>query len=186
MGEDAENRRDESADALEAMADSEGDPQSESLDAAGADERMQTDAALASLAAGENIEPPVEEPSQAAHPDQQDQAPDDAWAAEAAPPADAEERRARQAVQQQRMAQAHGLQFKKTMIPLLIVVGVILLILSATTGIILLFTEEAALQEMDTSMLRRHGPALILASCPLALILLCGAWWLHLDIKRAG
>ena len=79
-----------------------------------------------------------------------------------------------------RQARANVNAYKKMMIPLLLVVGV-LLILIGLLGVSMLIAAEEA-----DSGTRWHAlmTAVALVSFPLGAILLFGAWWFHRDVGR--
>ena len=143
--------------------------------------------ALASLASGESDEADEADEADEVSGEDRVEGPVEAGAAaydlaDATEPASGPvERRSRRSAQARSAALVHSVNFKKTMVPLLLVVGVLLLVLSAATAAMLLFPGG----EGDPGALGRHGPALILASCPLAAILLAGAWMFHLEVRRA-
>ena len=93
------------------------------------------------------------------------------------------QRRAHHEMVQKSMAHAHALSLKKTLIPLLLTVGVLLLVLSAAT-IAMLLSSSTSTEPLESSMLRKYGPTLILISCPLAAVLLGGAWLFYVEIRR--
>ncbi|HAU39052.1 MAG TPA: hypothetical protein DCX07_15235 [Phycisphaerales bacterium] len=169
--------------------------------------------ALAALAAGESDtgaetppEAPVDNPLE--HPINEDDAAQALAVADAAegdgaiplaelePPVDLNglvvdpnARKVRAATYARQSGKAHAHQFKSTMIPLLLVVGVLLLGFSAFTGVMLLMGRAArsGMAHLAPSRIQQYGPALIAVSLPLAAVLLVGALWFHLDIKkRAG
>ena len=80
-------------------------------------------------------------------------------------------------------AQAHA--YKKTMIPLLAVVGVLLLGFSLFTLMALMGDpgDRTALAPTGSSM-RAYGKYFILAALPLGAALLLGAWLFHVDVKN--
>ena len=86
--------------------------------------------------------------------------------------------------QQSRIVRTH--QYKRTMIPLLLVVGVLLLILGAGTLLVLLADSGggAVQYEMQRSLLGRYGRHLAVMAMPLGMILLLGAWLFYRDVRR--
>lgn len=81
---------------------------------------------------------------------------------------------------------AHGHAYKQTMIPLLIVVGLLLVAFSVFTMITLMGGEtgdEASLVSEQRGM-QKYGKYFILASLPLGAILLMGAWLFYMDVRK--
>lgn len=104
--------------------------------------------------------------------------------AEAAEPL-AAQRDWRAAVQQQaRLAHAH--QYKRTVIPLLLVVGLLLVALSAATLVMLVSASEPDPYHMQShgTILQKYGRWTVLIALPLAVLLLLGAWLFHRDVRR--
>ncbi|MDY6914362.1 MAG: hypothetical protein SVT52_07900 [Planctomycetota bacterium] len=96
-------------------------------------------------------------------------------------------RKARAATFQTQHRIAHAHQYKRTMIPLLLVVGVLLFILSGVTMFVLLTGRSAggAGPEMSQNLLMRNGVWLVVFAMPLGAILLVGAWLFHRDVSQA-
>jgi uncharacterized membrane protein YdbT with pleckstrin-like domain len=80
---------------------------------------------------------------------------------------------------------SQGRLLRKALALLLMVMGVVLAGLSVVT-IILLWTRETSPTSDAADSLGRLGPPLVMLSCPLALLLLTGAWLLRLDGSRRG
>ena len=91
----------------------------------------------------------------------------------------------RAAVQRQtRAAYAH--QYKRTMLPLLLVVGLLLLVLSTATLVMLVSAAEPDPYHMQSygTILQKYGKWTVLIALPLAVLLLLGAWLFHRDLRR--
>jgi len=95
-------------------------------------------------------------------------------------------RKERDAAYQTRARAATAHHFRKTMIPLLLIVAGLLFILATITLVVVDAPpdEEAVFQKTD--WLVKYGRALALVAYPLGVILIGGAWWFRRDIKRAG
>lgn len=107
--------------------------------------------------------------------------PVDAFPTAGAAPARAGGERARQKKIRQAQAKATGMQLKKTMIPLLLVSGVILLLLGGLTA-----TMDATGDLTETGAFD-SGTILLLtvAAFVLGPILIIGGWLLHADVKKS-
>ncbi len=81
----------------------------------------------------------------------------------------------------------HGHAFKQTMIPLLLVVGGVLILLSIITMLILAgdSADENAIGA-EGSYMRTYGKFFIIASLPIGAILIMGAWMFFLDTRKSG
>jgi hypothetical protein len=81
----------------------------------------------------------------------------------------------------------HGHAFKQTMIPLLLVVGGVLILLSILTMLILAgdSADENALGAEGTYM-RTYGKFFIIAALPIGAILIMGAWMFFLDTRKSA
>ena len=80
----------------------------------------------------------------------------------------------------------HGQAYKRTMIPVLMVVGLMLIGFAALTMAILISgdtNDPESLASAGTYM-QRFGKYFILASLPMGAILLMGAWLFYVDVKR--
>jgi hypothetical protein len=149
---------DDHAAALEAMASGEHTDPAEQADEMSADDSVETEenpaAALANAGGHPEAIPPV--PS-------------------------AEQKRARQDKIRRAQAKATGTQMKKTMVPLLLVSGVILVVLGGLTGIM-----NSGGNISDTGVFD-SGTILLLtiAAFVLGPILIIGGWVLHMDVKKS-
>ena len=174
-----EDRAHQSADALKALAEGGNDDVAEAPQADRADQGAGAEDALAALASGDAQGPGA-----------------DAGAGNGAgrgefaglepPSAGPAGRGYLRETMRNSAAQGHGLHFRKTLIPLLLAMGVLLLLLSGVTTAVLLFGENSAVGDLETGILRKRGPTMVLAALPLACALLAGAWWMHLEVRRAG
>ena len=179
MAEQYDNQ-DDRAEALEAMAADSSDAQRDPLEPGDPCPTADAREALASLAAGDT--------AQAQGENSDDAGPlrpgaDESAAGEAVlVPTEGTRGRARRQSLQRNAERAQLYHFERMMIPLLVVMAAVLLILSGITAALLLTSPAGA--SGQTSQISRHGPLLIAASCPLAGVLLLGAWLLHLDICR--
>ena len=81
----------------------------------------------------------------------------------------------------------HGHAFRQTMIPLLLVVGGVLILLSIITMLILAgdSADENAIGAEGTYM-RTYGKFFIIASLLIGAILIMGAWMFFLDTRKSG
>ena len=81
----------------------------------------------------------------------------------------------------------HGHAFRQTMIPLLLVVGGVLILLSIITMLILAgdSADENAIGAEGTYM-RTYGKFFIIASMLIGAILIMGAWMFFLDTRKSG
>jgi len=98
-------------------------------------------------------------------------------------------RRNRSAAFQHQSRRVHAEQFKRAMIPLLIVVGAMLLLLGAAMLTMLPGAEQAAQARARGSDALAHKAwtrPLVLASFPLGAILFLGAWLFRRDLRAAG
>ena len=137
--------------------------------------------ALEAMAAGEDLTPPTAPPDEF-----------DCDTAEAmgdlpvdAAQADFVPRKTRIAEGDRRTGKAHGHLFRRTLIPLLVVVGGVLLLFSLVTAAMLINAGADQAVDVEPSRLQRMGPWLIAFSLPLGAFLLLGAWWFHMEIKRS-
>ena len=81
----------------------------------------------------------------------------------------------------------HGHAFKQTMIPLLLVVGGVLILLSMITMIILAGdSSDIDAMAAEGSPMRTYGKFFIIASLPIGAILIMGAWMFFLDTRKSG
>ena len=89
-------------------------------------------------------------------------------------------RRARGSKLAGQQARAHAHTYKKTMIPLLLVVGAMLILIGLVDVSMLVAAEEADRQTRWHALMT----ALAVVSFPLGAILFFGAWWFHRDVSR--
>jgi len=89
-----------------------------------------------------------------------------------------EARRSRQTGLKGRVKRAHAEQFKRTMIPLLLVVGAMLLLISVAT-ILMMQTHESDTGEFMGGV----GWPMAIGSFVLAAVLMLGAWLFHYEIN---
>ena len=79
-------------------------------------------------------------------------------------------------------------QYKRTMIPLMLVVGALLLGLSALT--VLMLTRQPAPDpnqaQVQKTLIQQYGVWAVAAAAPLGAALLAGAWWFHREVRSAG
>ena len=85
---------------------------------------------------------------------------------------------------------AHAYQFKKTMIPLLIVVAAVLLIMGTVAVFIPTGGEQAVQPDnkqapQAETEISKFRPLLVMASFVVGAVLLLGAWMFYTDIRRA-
>lgn len=86
--------------------------------------------------------------------------------------------------QRRRMVdKADSLSFKKTMIPLLLAVGVLLLGISGLTAV-MTSDSDATAGQGDPSMMDEYGGLLIWAALPLGVVLIGGAIMFHAEVRR--
>ena len=87
---------------------------------------------------------------------------------------------------QANVRRVHSHAYKRMMIPVLLVVGAMLIGLSAVTLIGLLGDgQDPDSLAAEGTYLRVYGKYMILASLPLGAILLMGAWLFYIDVKRS-
>ncbi len=136
--------------------------------------------ALNAMAGGEEI-----------NPDRQDESPGNPLDGDAFEQADSaidigvtvvnteQAKRARQAGIQGRMHKAHAEQFKRTMIPLLLVVGAMLLLISIATVMMM-----QSHRSENGPFMGGFGWPMAVGSFLLAAILMLGAWMFHNEIQK--
>ena len=98
-------------------------------------------------------------------------------------------RRNRSAAFQHQSRRVHAEQFKRVMIPLLVVVGAMLLLLGAALLTMLPGAEQAARARDSGSDALAHKAwtrPLVIASFPLGAILFLGAWLFRRDLRAGG
>jgi len=169
-------------DALGDLAAGLGEVPPDAIAAAEARKQAQAEDALASLASGETI---AQEPDDPDAPAGGDQDPDDpanqfAFAENEHIHVDPDRIRAGRQQQNRLADNAQSLSFKKTMTPLLLVVGVILLAISGITFALKGDPNAPGATDMD-----KYGMPMMLASLLLGLVLLAGAVLFHMEISRA-
>lgn len=178
---DAEEKFIDSADALAALAGGGEVNAADALQAVSDKQGVDNEDALASLAAGEFPEPQLETPAQPVQEEDENYV----FVHHETIHVDPERRKASEATRRKNMDQAHALQFKKTMIPLLIVVGVVLVLISIATIVVRMGEDVTEISQANPSMLQQYGPMLVMLACPLAAILFFGAWLFHQEVSRA-
>lgn len=109
---------------------------------------------------------------------------DDAWQVQASAPANLAMNRREQAARHSRLQQrAHACQYKKTMIPVLLVVSAMLWVVGVLSVLLASGVEMfGAGGEQDAGRFAAIG----WYSIPLAAILLAGVWLFHRDVKRSN
>lgn len=168
-------------DALGAMAAGQVEAPVDAIAAAEARQDGQAEEALASLAGGEPLaEGPADEDPPAAGEDQSDPANEYAFAENEHIHVDPERIRTSRKQHQRLADSAESLSFRKTMTPLLLVVGVLLLCISGITAVMKGDPAAADATAMDT-----YGTPMMVASLVLGLVLLAGAVLFHVEIRRA-
>ncbi len=166
------------ADALEAMATGDDAP-TDAIAAAEARDAGDAGDALASLAAGESLgDDPGDDPADET-PDAEDPAEAFAFAADEHIHVDPARIREVRKQQNRRAAAVHSTSFKKTMIPMLLVVGVLLLGIGVITGAMKGDPKAAGATIMD-----KYGTPMMAASLVLGLVLIAGAILFHQDVRR--
>ena len=92
-------------------------------------------------------------------------------------------RKSRASALQKQRSQVHAEQFKRMMVPILLVTGILLLFLG---GVVMFMMREAADTYSGAGML--NNPVLkrvmVITSFPLGAILMVGAWLFRADVKR--
>jgi hypothetical protein len=178
----------DSADALRALAETSAE---EAQKAAQAAPQRDPHDALAAMADGQDLAPKAEEqPQEQLADEERDFVAAAAAEGQAVDPADleglpvgAEARAARKARAQgydKQKSRVHALQFKKTMIPLLLVVGVMLFILGGVVAAVVLPGAD------DRGLFSRpFAIGAVIAAFPLGAILLFGAWFFHRETKQS-
>jgi hypothetical protein len=88
---------------------------------------------------------------------------------------------------QANVRRSHSQAYKRMMIPLLIVVGMILIGISALTLVMLMggASDDPDSIAAEGTGLAEYGKFFVLAALPLGAILLMGAWLFYLDLKRS-
>lgn len=183
-----------SASALDAMAAGLQAAPPDAIAAAEAKEQAaDAEDALASLASGEVVVDDDEEPAEAdAEVDDELEAPEFDFAEgegihvepERLKAVREQQRVQRRKWRQQRQQHADrtdSLSFKKTMIPLLLAVGVLLLLISVVTAAMTIGKDVSA---ENRTVLQNYAVPLIVASLVIGLILIGGAVMFHLEIRR--
>ena len=163
------------ADALEAMAAGDDAP-IDAIAVAEARESGDVGDALASLASGENM---GSDRADDEAPDADDPAEAFAFAADEHIHVDPARIREVRKQQNRRAAAVHSTSFKKTMIPMLLVVGVLLLGIGVITGAM-----KGDPKAPSATMMDRYGTPMMAASLLLGLVLVAGAVLFHLDVRR--
>lgn len=171
---DQEDKRKLSADALAALAEGKKtQSQLDAMDLLGQADQKTSEAESAAAAAARDASSAAWQP---AIPD-----------LNIAPPS-LEARRARIAEVESRSRKVHAHTFKQTAIPLLLVVGGILMILSVFVAFNLPKTPDAASSgdPVSDSMFAPYAAWLVLAGFVVSAILFLGAWMFHMDVQRAN
>jgi len=179
----AGGRADASASALDALATGETDDPVDAIAAAEAQDKPDAEDALASLASGED--PTAgDEASDPSDPSGGDAAAASfEFASGETIHVDPERIRAGRE-QRKRMAdRADDLSFRKTMVPLMLAVGVLLLGISGLTAAITSGVDDDTPAE-DLSALDEYGPMVVWAGIPLGVVLIGGAVMFHMEVRR--
>lgn len=113
-------------------------------------------------------------------------------------PAAAERKRARSLQMQMQSRRVHAYQFKRFMIPMLIVVGVLVLIMGVATLVLVPSDPNAPIDDQgnpvdgayeeapqENLIPPQFRPWLILSAFVVGPILLLGAWMFHADVRRS-
>lgn len=87
----------------------------------------------------------------------------------------------RSAMLQANARKMHKTAFKQTMIPLLLVVGGLLILMSVVTIIML-----SGYSGDDFGYLQKYGKLFIIVSLPIGAILIMGAWIFFLDVRKSS
>jgi|GEM_PF-6202118 len=184
MADEQKNRAEQSVDALSAMAEGY-DPAAKDEDTMNADPSADTRVGLDDAPEGEG-QAEVDDGTFAFADDPDAGEAEDAMASLAAgPPSAAPNRKARTAAYNRNQQQANAHNFKKTMIPPLLLVGGLLILFSLITTIMLIKAGVAA-EGTTPTRLQAFGPWLIGFSLPMGALLLVGAYLFHADVKRRG
>lgn len=165
---DRDNERDHRADALEALAAGQTDPAGAARRSDGPSGR--TEDSPVSPDIGRQEEDPAALRAEAGEPD--------------IPTAAPISQKARASAHHRRAGRAHAEQFKKFMVPLLLVSGVLLFVLGGAASFVV-FGDEAPRAE-DALLSLGARKLLVLAAFPLGAILLLGAWLFHLEVRRSN
>jgi len=156
--------------------------------------------ALKAMADGQDIDP-AQQP-------QGDPPPDDAASPNQAPPnnnasgaadaadyaapvfntdmagASSKDKKLRQAAFHARSTRAHSEQYKRTMIPLLVIVGGLLVLAGAGTLAMLIQQKQGGCVLGEGNLLLRYGAWFIVAAWILGAILFVGAWMFHRELSQ--
>jgi len=168
---DATDQHEDPADVLASMAANQPDD-----DVPAPDEDVDPSEALDRLAESE----PAGAPGDEFVPPSDDGEVANAELAEATGVSGREALRARQAhavVAGRRMTTAHRHVFKRWMVPLLAIVGVLLLVVGVLSYVILGLNEGKGDRDDELTVI-------MAISFPMAAIVIFGAWWCHRDVRR--
>ena len=95
-------------------------------------------------------------------------------------------RKARASTLQRQRARVHAEQFKRMMVPILLVTGILLLILGGIVAVMMRQTDPTMVIDdgtlLNNPMFKR---VMVITAFPLGAILLVGAWLFRADLKRA-
>jgi hypothetical protein len=184
-----DDKHGESADALEAMANGQDAPpqptqwhamppqpptpqETDDAERAEGDDGEVLDAEV--VAVGDDAQHPA------------DPAADLAAVAGATPPSSPATRKARAEVFHRKARRAHAHQFKKFMIPLLLISGAALFVLGTVAAFLVFGSADGPAADREGRLVSVETERLlVLAAFPVGAILLLGAWLFHLDLRRA-
>ena len=95
-------------------------------------------------------------------------------------------RKTRASTLQRQRARVHAEQFKRMMVPILLVTGILLLILGGIVAVMMRQTDPTMVIDdgtlLNNPMFKR---VMVITAFPLGAILLVGAWLFRADLKRA-
>ena len=168
--------------ALDALAGGQHSGPVDAIAAAEARDDVDAEDALASLASGEA--PPA--PDDARAPDETDgylDGPGVDFAAGESIHVDPERIKAGREERKRLSKQADDLSFKRTMVPLLLAVGVLLLVISGLTASMTAGVDDTVALD-DMTALEKYGSVLVWAGLPLGIVLVGGAVMFHMEIRR--
>ena len=172
---------DASISALDALAAGKVAAPADAMAAAEARDKPDAEDALASLASGE-VAPDPDDGEGPAETDGHLDGPAFDFAAGESIHVDPERIKAGREQRKRMAGRVDDLSFKKTMVPLLLAVGVLLLGISGLTAAMTAGGEEKP--DEDRSALEEYGPLLVWAGLPLGLVLVGGAVVFHLEVRR--
>ena len=82
---------------------------------------------------------------------------------------------------------AHAHQYKRTMVPVLIIVGAMLLVCAIFTILVLAGdSSDPSSMAAEGTYFREYGHLFVVVALPMGAILLLGAWLFHVEARKSG